>query len=61
MFLRLIQNDIKANKISVLAIALFLFFRMTLVISATQLSTSLLTAVDQFVQTTKNLALATNT
>ncbi|KGM37684.1 hypothetical protein SSIN_0478 [Streptococcus sinensis] len=44
-----------------MAIALFLFFSMTLVISATRLSTSLLTAVDQFVQTTKNLALATNT
>ena len=54
MFLRLIRNDVKANKISVLVIALFLFFSMTVVISATRLSTSLLTSIEEFVQTTKS-------
>ena len=54
MFLRLIWNDVKANKISVLVIALFLFFSMTVVISATRLSTSLLTSIEEFVQTTKS-------
>lgn len=54
MFLRLIRNDVKANKISILVIALFLFFSMTVVISATRLSTNLLISIEEFVKTTKS-------
>jgi hypothetical protein len=54
MFLRLIRNDVKANKISGLVIALFLFFSMTFVISATRLSTNLLISIEEFVKTTKS-------
>lgn len=54
MFHRLIKNDLKSNKVSMLVISLFLLLTVTLTLSASRLTISLLASIDQLVQTAKS-------
>lgn len=54
MFQRLIKNDLKENKISMLVIGLFLLLTLTLSFSATRLSVSLTNSIERFVQTAQS-------
>lgn len=54
MFQRLIKNDLKENKISMLVIGLFLLLTLTLSFAATRLTVSLTSSIERFVQTAKS-------
>ena len=54
MFQRLIKNDLKENKISMLVIGLFLLLTLTLSFAATRLTVSLTSSIERFVETAKS-------
>ena len=54
MFQRLIKNDLKENKISMLVIGLFLLLTLTLSFAATRLTVSLSNSIERFVETAKS-------
>ena len=54
MFQRLIKNDLKENKISMLVIGLFLLLTLTLSFTATRLTVSLTSSIERFVETAKS-------
>ena len=54
MFQRLIKNDLKENKVSMLVIGLFLFLTLTLSFAATRLTVSLTSSIERFVETAKS-------
>ena len=47
MFQRLIKNDLKENKVSMLVIGLFLFLTLTLSFAATRLTVSLTSSIER--------------
>ena len=53
MFQRLIKNDLKENKVSMLVIGLFLLLTLTLSFAATRLTVSLTSSIERFVETAK--------
>ena len=54
MFQRLIKNDLKENKVSMLVIGLFLLLTLTLSFAATRLTISLTSSIERFVETAKS-------
>lgn len=54
MFQRLIKNDLKENKVSMLVIGLFLLLTLTLSFAATRLTVSLTSSIERFVETAKS-------
>ena len=54
MFQRLIRNDLKENKVSMLVIGLFLLLTLTLSFAATRLTVSLTSSIERFVETAKS-------
>ncbi|MCY7040807.1 FtsX-like permease family protein [Streptococcus sanguinis] len=54
MFQRLIRNDLKQNKVSMLVIGLFLLLTLTLSFAATRLTVSLTNSIERFVETAKS-------
>ena len=54
MFQRLIKNDLKENKVSMLVIGLFLLLTLTLSFAATRLTVSLTSSIERFVETVKS-------
>ena len=54
MFQRLIRNDLKENKVSMLVIGLFLLLTLTLSFAATRLTVSLTNSIERFVETAKS-------
>ncbi|MDQ8692891.1 FtsX-like permease family protein [Streptococcus sp. IsoGale022] len=54
MFQRLIRNDLKENKISMLVIGLFLLLTLTLSFAATRLTVRLTSSIERFVETAKS-------
>ncbi|MBP2621431.1 FtsX-like permease family protein [Streptococcus panodentis] len=54
MFQRLIKNDFKSNKVSVLVITVFLLLTLTLCFAAVRLTVSLASSVDRFVERAKS-------
>ena len=54
MFQRLIKNDLKENKVSMLVIGLFLLLTLTLSFAATRLTVRLTSSIERFVETAKS-------